>query len=153
MTGDVLDPGERRDWLRLTRADGVGAATFAYLIQRYGSPKAALAALPDLARRGGRATQLRVPSEIEAQNELDAGARLGARLLISADEDFPALLGATDPPPPLIWVRGDPTLLGKPCVAIVGARAASASGQRFSRDLAQALSEAGWVVVSGLARG
>ena len=153
MSGASETPEQRRDWLRLARADGVGASTFVYLIERFGSPTDALAALPSLAQRGGRAAAPRIPSAAEAQAEIDAGAALGARLLISTDAAFPELLRALDPPPPVLWARGDTDLLSKPCVALVGSRSASATGQRMSRDLAQALGEAGWIVVSGLARG
>jgi DNA processing protein len=153
MRPSVADARGRRDWLRLARADGVGPATFSYLIARFGSASAALEALPDLARRGGRDGPLRIPSIAEAEAEIEAGESLKAELLISADPGFPALLQAIDPPPPVLWARGNPDLLNQPCIAMVGARIASASGQRFARDLAAALGEAGWVVVSGLARG
>ena len=58
-----------------------------------------------------------------------------------------------DPPPPLIWARGRTDLLAQPGVAIVGARIASAAGQRFARGLAKDVGEAGYVIVSGMARG
>jgi DNA processing protein len=153
MSASVAQPRERRDWLRLARADGVGPATFSYLTSRFGSASAALEALPDLARRGGRDAPLRIPSMAEAEAEIAAGESLGAELLISADPRFPPLLRAIDPPPPVLWTLGNPGLLNQPCIAMVGARIASASGQRFARDLAGALGEAGWVVVSGMARG
>ena len=147
------DGRERLDWLRLARAESVGPASFAYLIARYRSAGAALRALPDLARRGGRNQPLRIPSQAEAGKEIAAGEACGARLLLSGDDDFPPLLKVLDSPPPLIWVRGDATLLARSTVAIVGARAASTSGRRIARELAAALGAAGCVVVSGLARG
>jgi DNA processing protein len=58
-----------------------------------------------------------------------------------------------DPPPPLIWALGDAALLQRDSVAVVGARIASAAGQRFARQIAADLGAAGQVVVSGLARG
>jgi DNA processing protein len=149
----VLSPEARRDWLRLARTEAVGPVTFDQLIRRFGEPAKALAALPDLARRGGRAASPRIPSPAEAEREIAAGERLGARLIAACEPDFPAPLAALDPPPPLIWARGDAGLLARSCVAIVGARIASAAGQRFARILAQDLGEAGHVVVSGLARG
>jgi DNA processing protein len=153
MTADVAHPRERRDWLRLARADGVGPATFSYLIARFGSAGAALEALPDLARRGGRDAPLRIPSVAEAEAEMEAGESLKAELLISAEPGFPNLLQAIDPPPPVLWALGNRDLLSQPCIAMVGARVASAHGQRFARDLARSLGESGWVVVSGMARG
>jgi len=147
------DSRERLDWLRLARAESVGPATFAWLIARYRSPGAALEALPALARRGGRSHPLRIPSEAEARREYDAGQACGARLRLGCEEAFPSLLKALDSPPPLLWVRGDASLLERPTVAIVGARAASSSGRRFARELAAGLGAAGCIIVSGLARG
>lgn len=153
MTDGGLGERERADWLRLARSESVGAVTFAHLIGRYGSASRALAALPDLARRGGRAQSPRIPSLAEAQAEIEAGAALGARLILGREPEFPRLLAVLDPPPPLLWVLGDPALLGRRTVAVVGARTASAGGQRFARTLAAALGEAGYGVVSGMARG
>jgi DNA processing protein len=148
-----LTPREKTDWLRLARAESVGAVTFAHLISRYGSAAQAMEALPSLARRGGRAGAPAVPSVAEAEAELRAGAALGARLIACCESDFPYALRMTDAPPPLIWIVGDAGLLGRKAVAIVGARAASGAGRRFARALASALGEGGYVIVSGMARG
>ena len=151
MTRQLTD-AQRRDWLRLARSENVGPVTFDQLITRFGEASLALAALPDLARRGGRGG-LRITSEAEADRELASGAALGARLICACEPDFPRALAALDPPPPLIWVRGDAALLERPTVALVGARVASAAGQRFARGLASELGAAGHVIVSGMARG
>jgi len=146
-----LTEAERRDWLRLARTENVGPVTFDQLIQRFGSAGKALAALPDLARRGGR--RITLAPEAAIDKELADGAALGARLIASCEAAFPQALAALDPPPPLIWVRGRAELLDRPCVAVVGARVASAAGQRFARGLAAELGQSGHVIVSGLARG
>lgn len=146
----ALSEAERRDWLRLARTDRVGPVAFRELLRRFGSPAAALAALPDLVRRSGGT---RTPALPEIDAELAAGQRLGARLIAACEPEFPQALAALDPPPPVLWVRGEVALLERPSVAIVGARVASASGQRFARGLAAELGQAGHVVVSGLARG
>ncbi|MFZ5719479.1 MAG: DNA-processing protein DprA [Pseudomonadota bacterium] len=148
-----LSDAQRRDWLRLARTENVGPVTFDQLIGRFGEPALALAALPDLARRGGRMNGLKVTTEIEAEAELAAGEALGARLIAACEPDFPQALAALDPPPPLIWTRGDVRLLDRRTVAIVGARVASAAGQRFARGLAAELGQSGHVIVSGMARG
>ena len=148
-----MSPGERLAWLRLARAETVGPVAFRHLIQRYGSAKKAVDALPDLAARGGSSRRPRIPAEAEALAELEAGETLGARLLCGSEPDFPERLAALDVPPPVIWARGRADLLARPTMAIVGARIASAAGQRFARGLAQNLGEAGYVVVSGMARG
>lgn len=153
MSARGLSDAERRDWLRLSRTDGVGPVAFAGLLARFGTATHALERLPELSRRAGRGAPMSPPSPDAAQAELDRGAALGARLLAACEPEFPPMLAALDPAPPLIWVRGDPGLLSRSCVAIVGARIASAAGQRFARGLAKELGEAGQVVVSGLARG
>jgi DNA processing protein len=147
-----MSPAERRDWLTLARTENVGPVTFRHLTQRFGTAGKALAALPGLAGRAG-AKAPRLPPAAEIDAELEAGEALGARLICSGEEAFPERLAALDPPPPVIWARGEAGLLGKPSVAIVGARIASAAGQRFARGLATDLGEAGYVVVSGMARG
>lgn len=149
----ALSHAARRDWLRLARTENVGPVTFANLIARYGEASIALAALPDLARRGGRVSPLGIPPVDEVERELSAGEALDARLLCACEAAFPAPLAALDPPPPVLWARGDETLLSRSTVAVVGARVASAAGQRFARGLAAELGAAGHVVVSGMARG
>lgn len=153
MTQLGLSDAERRDRLRLARTENVGPVAFQHLMARFGSAGAALAALPDMVRRAGRNGPLTVPSLAEVEAELAAGARLGAQLICVGEASYPRALAATDPPPPVIWVRGRVELLARSGVAIVGARIASASGQRFARGLAGELGRAGHVVVSGMARG
>lgn len=141
---------ERLAWLRLARTEKVGPVAFENLLGRYGSAGAVMDAMPELSRRAG---PIRVPSLDDAHRELDAGMHIGARLYCSCEQAFPHLLAALDPPPPLIWVLGDIAIAGRPTAAIVGARVASAGGQKFARGLAAQLGEAGVTVVSGLARG
>ena len=152
MTG-ALSADERRDRLRLARTGGVGPVAHRELMVRYGTAARVLAALPELARRGQRAQPLHVPAPAEAEAEIAAGERLGARLICLGEPAFPPLLAALDPPPPLLWILGRVELLSRPGVAVVGARIASAAGQRFARELAAGVGQAGYPIVSGLARG
>lgn len=148
----TLPDAERFARLRLARTDQVGPVTFRQLLERFGSAQRALEALPDLIRRGG-AHGHAVPPVERIEAELEAGERAGARLIVLGDADYPQMLAAVDPPPPLLWTLGDAALMARPCIAVVGARIASAGGQRIARGLSQQLGEAGHVVVSGLARG
>src|SRR5262249_59409366 len=66
---------------------------------------------------------------------------------------YPARLREIDDAPPLLAVRGRHDVLGRPMLAMVGARNASAAGQKFAERLARDLGAAGFVIVSGLARG
>jgi DNA processing protein len=146
-----LTDGQRLDWLRLIRTEGIGPRTFRGLINRFGSAAAALDALPDLSKRAGK--RAAVPSKAEAAREMAAAARLGIRFLAMGEAAYPKALHATETAPPLIAVRGDPAALPRASVAIVGSRNASTAGLAFTERLARGLGEAGLVVVSGLARG
>ncbi|MDQ0468698.1 DNA-processing protein DprA [Labrys wisconsinensis] len=144
----ALTEQQRLDWLRLIRSESIGPPTFKGLMQRFGSARAALEALPRLAGRPAR-----IASETEALREMEAMARLGARFVALGEPDYPPALQAVDGAPPLLAVRGDTAALMRPMVAVVGSRNASALGRRFAATLAHGLGEAGFVVVSGLARG
>ena len=147
----TLSAAERFARLRLARTDRIGPVAFSQLLGRYGSAVRAVEALPDLIRKSGAATLPPSPEAVE--RELAAGDRLGARLLVLGDADYPQMLAELDPAPPVLWTRGRAELLNRPAVAIVGARIASAGGQRIARGLVQQLGQAGHVVVSGMARG
>ena len=148
-----LTPAERLDWLRLIRSENVGPVTFRHLLRRFGSAAAALAALPDLARRGGRAQPLKVHPRAAGERELAELERLNGRLLAFTEPDFPASLAAIDDSPPLLAVLGQAQLLTRPTVAIVGARNASANGKLIAGTLAREIGAAGYAIASGLARG
>jgi DNA processing protein len=123
------------------------------MLRRFGSARAALEALPRLARRGERAGTVTAATRAAGEAELAALDRFGARLLCWGEPLYPEALAQIEDAPPVLTVLGDPGLLGRPMVAVVGARNASANGRRLARELAAALGEAGLVVVSGLARG
>lgn len=146
-----LDDAQRLACLRLIRSENVGPITFRELINHYGGAEPALAALPELSRRGGRA--VRVCSRERAEAELAAARRIGAEPLFTIEPGFPPLLAHVEAPPPLLYVKGRTALLAKPCLAIVGSRDASAAGHKLTRQFAARLGEAGFVIVSGLARG
>src|ERR671926_2018104 len=105
MSGTRLTDEQRIDWLRLIRTDSVGPRMFRALINQFGGASAALEALPDLARRGGRLL-LKVASRAEAEKEMAAAARLGVRFVAMGEPDYPKTLQAIDTAPPLIAVRG-----------------------------------------------
>lgn len=139
-------------WLRLIRSRRVGPATFWRMLAEHGSAKAALAALPDVARAAGVQDYTPCPEGVVLA-EMKAARAVGARLITGATADYPGALRDLPDAPPVIWVIGDVGLLARPMVAIVGARNASSLGTRMARRLATGLVEAGYVVVSGLARG
>jgi DNA processing protein len=153
QAGRHLTDQQRLDWLRLIRSEHVGPRTFRTLLNHFGGAAAALAALPDLARRGGARGATKVCTRADAERELTAAERLGVTYLALEEPDYPVRLQAIDDPPPLIAVRGNRAALALPAVGIVGSRNASAAGAKFAQMLARDLADAGFAVVSGLARG
>ena len=139
--------------LRLIRSENVGPVTFRELVSHFGSAERALDALPELSHRGGYRQPIRTCPREAAEAELAAAARIGARALIVGEPGYPQALAAIDPPPPLIYVKGNPGHLARPMLAIVGARNGSAAGQKLARLFASKVGGAGFVIVSGLARG
>lgn len=149
----TLTDEERLDWLRLIRSENVGPITFRQLLARLGEAAAALEALPDLARRGGRMAPISIFPKNAAEREIEQLGRLGARLVAFCEPDYPAALAAVEDAPPLIAIQGNAHLLQRVSVAMVGARNASANGRRLAEDFARHFAEEGFLVVSGLARG
>ncbi|MES2906265.1 MAG: DNA-processing protein DprA [Pseudomonadota bacterium] len=147
-----LSDRQRLAWLRLIRSENVGPVTFRTLINRFGGAEEALDAMPQLSKRGG-ARDIRVSSHEDAEQELDAIMQAGAQLVAMGEPGYPRLLRYIDTAPPLLTILGQPLLQDSKCVAIVGSRNASAAGRRMTREIATALGNAGYVVVSGLARG
>nr|WP_103095485.1 DNA-processing protein DprA [Novosphingobium guangzhouense] len=125
--------------------------TYRHLIARFGDAAKAIAALPDVAGRSGRA--YKPADEWRIHDEIAATRKAGARYLFHDSPDYPRLLAETEGAPPILTWRGDLSVLARPCVAIVGARNASAAAIRLAREFAHGLEAEGWTVVSGLARG
>ena len=149
-------------WLRLTLVPGLGPASARRLLAAFGSPQAVFSAdadavravLPRLSPAALRADS-GWPSELERTlNWLEAADAVGQRgVLTLADAAYPApLLDAVDPPL-MLFAEGDLARWQRPAVAIVGSRHPTAQGAENAEAFARVLSEAGVVVVSGLARG
>src|SRR6195952_2634307 len=148
-----LSDADRISRLRLIRSDNVGPRTFRSLTRHFGSAAMALERLSDLARHGGADRPGRICSEDDARTELAASERLGVRLLAAEEAGYPPRIATLDDAPPLLGVRGSPEVLMRPMIAIVGSRNASGAGLKFAGTLARNLGDAGFVIVSGLARG
>jgi DNA processing protein len=138
--------------LRLLRSRRVGIATYQRLLIEHGTAQNALAALPEVARAAGVSNYI-ICSEAIIDTELKMARNIGARLVEKGTLDYPAALADLSDAPPFLWVLGDSRLLKRPMIAMVGARNASSLGTRMARRLAGDLGAAGYVVVSGLARG
>jgi DNA processing protein len=149
----MLTDRQRFFWLKLIRTPNIGPATFRDLLNRFGSAEKAVAALPGLHRSSGSKRALTLPPDGEIERELERAGRMGARFVALGDADYPANLEAMDYPPPLVAVKGDAAVFGAPAVSVVGARNASLAGIKVAKSLAAELGQAGFAVVSGLARG
>ena len=147
-----LSRDEQIAWLRLLRSRRVGPSTFFRLLTEHGSAGLALAELPRIAAAAG-VKDYAVCCEAAALAEIRAGKIAGARLSFFGDETYPKALMTIGDAPPVIWTRGVREVLTRRAVAIVGARNASSLGLRTAKLLAGGLSEAGFLVISGLARG
>ncbi len=148
-----LSDQERLNWLRLNQTENVGPVTFHQLIGAYKTATAAIDALPELSHRGGRRKALRVYSAEAAAQDMARAKDIGAFFVAIGEVGYPPDLAHVPSPPPMICVCGKLELAEMKSVAIVGARNASALGMKFARQLAHGLCEAGFLVVSGLARG
>ncbi|NOT73175.1 MAG: DNA-protecting protein DprA [Hyphomicrobium sp.] len=139
--------------LRLIRSENVGPVAFRELINRYGGAQRALDALPEIAKRARSKRPVRVCPASDAQAELETAERIGARPVFTIEPGYPSALAAIDAPPPMLYVKGRIELLQRPAVAIVGSRMCSAAGSKLAAMFAHRLGEAGYLIVSGLARG
>lgn len=147
----VLSQTEAFARIRLLRSPNIGPVSYRQLLARFGTAAAALDALPDLASRG-RGPYRPAPAD-KIEREVGSLRKAGARYLFHDQPDYPVLLAELDSAPPILTCRGRLALAAEPCVALVGARNASAAAVKLARDFAAALAEAGFTVVSGLARG
>ena len=150
-------PDHARDWLSLVLAPGIGGRNTARLTEAFGSPRlwaehsdAELAACelkPALIR------SLRKPEEdwmVRALAWLEAPEH---HLVTLDDPLYPPLLRQIDDAPAALFLVGDPGLLVRPQVAIVGSRSATPGGLDHARSFAAALARAGFIITSGLAAG
>ncbi len=143
---------DRLAWLRLLRSRRVGVSTFFRLMREHGSAQKSLAALPEIAHAAGVQEYTVCPDGV-AIAEMKAAKAAGATMVCFGEVSYPTALTDIPDPPPLLWCIGDTALMARPMVAMVGARNASSLGTRMARKLAEGLTDAGFVVVSGLARG
>ncbi len=158
---DELTAHETACRLALIRAPGLSTTRINSLLQSFGNARAVLAAgrgrlrdaVPESALEGILAPDWqRIREDLAWQQE---GARDTGRrhILLPGDTHWPAALEAVPDPPPLLFVVGDPEVLGQPQLAIVGSRNATRGGLDNARAFAAHLAARGLVITSGLARG
>lgn len=135
------------DLIRLARTEGVGPKSIRNALDRFGAIPEAVAQWPQWSR--GRAL-VSIPV---AEAEVTAATKLGFTYMSWDDPLYPAPLRAIEDAPPVLVVKGNPAVLAKPMIAMVGARNATLNGKRFAKLLAHDLAKAGYCVISGMARG
>ena len=140
------------DWLCLTRSRRVGPATFIRLLNEYGDASRALAALPEIAVKSGAKNY--EPHKLTlAKSEFERGLYAGYTPLFLGTSSYPTLLSEAPDAPPFLWANGNVDFGLQSNIGIVGARNASALGQRLTKSIAHDLGDIGYVITSGLARG
>jgi DNA processing protein len=145
-------------WFQLKSVPGVGNLLFKRLIERFGTPAAALSAARDdlltVEGVGGRlAEAIRHSARpAGAAAEIERARSLGCYLLALADPGFPPLLREIPDPPPFLYVRGDLSGCPRP-IAVVGSRNATAYGVETTHRICKDLAGLGFTVVSGMALG
>lgn len=136
---------------------GVGPVRFRELVDRFGTPRAALAASPaDFAEVAGRraADERRTEDPPRQVSELIGKcARSGIALLVYGTPGYPPSLCDLGAPPSVVYALGRTDLLNEPGVAVVGSRRATAYGRRIAEQLGASLAGRGCCVISGMAMG
>jgi len=153
-----VSPAELEACLRLHRLPELGPARFRKLLEAFGSASKAISAPASAWRALGlppACAEARRNPEIRdaASHALAWLERPGQHLLVLGQPDYPALLAQIDAAPPLLFVAGDPTILEKPQLAMVGSRRASRPGMDTAAAFSRSLAGAGFVITSGLAMG
>jgi DNA processing protein len=147
-----MEDRELIDWIRLSGTENVGPATFRNLLKRYGSVRNALDALPEIAGRAGKKELNILPIHV-AEEQLELARKLNAKLITWSDPEYPTPLKVIDSSPPILFVKGNISLLLNQCFAIVGSRHASLNGINFTQEISSSLGNFGLSIVSGLALG
>ena len=147
-----------RYWVALNRVSGIGAARLNALLQHFGDLEAAWRA-PDsqlervINNRPALEALQRARRTADIDADLDAVAKIGARVLTLHDDDYPALLRQIGNPPPVLYIRGSIQEVDQHAVGIVGTRSPTDYGLQAARSISVNLVKAGVTIISGLAKG
>ncbi len=155
-----MERAERYDWLALRAVPGIGDVLYNRLIERFGPPRAVIAAkqkelmaVEGVGRQAAEAIKTFRPNDQDIQRELDRVDKLGIELVTLLDERYPVQLKAIYDPPPILYMKGRLEPQDRQAVAIVGARRATEYGRWIAEQIARGLVAKGFTIVSGMARG
>lgn len=143
MKINKLNNEELEIWLSLART--VGPVKFFSILRACGSLDEVLKYLNELANKDYGIKNV--------QEEIKNAEKIGAKIIPVCDPDYPDILRNIPSCPPVITTLGDISLLSREIIAIIGGRNSSINGRNFANKLALDLSEVGFIVISGLARG
>lgn len=150
-------PEEAAPWVGLSLIDGLGSQTYRALLNRFGTPENIYAASRnELRQAAAEPVAQRISEGLDAEAIAPALAWLqlaGNHLLTLADRHYPRALLEIPDPPPLLYCKGRPELLNTSAIAVVGSRHATPQGEKTAEAFAQALSDSGYCIVSGMALG
>lgn len=138
--------------LQLIRTPGIGPVTFWNLLKLFGSASNCLDKIPDMSLRGGSNKPKEICSKYLIEKEYDSVNKINGRILFKEDDEYPKLLKNIQDPPPAITIIGD-IPHDKKMIAVIGARSASLNAKKFTERLVHDLSDAGFCLISGFARG
>ena len=136
---------DRQAYVAFNLTENVGFSTVGELVAKAGSVAAAWEGYPKKVSRAG--------GEVDWEKEFARAEKFGVEIVTPADEDYPRQLKAAPGAPLALYVKGDVKALGKPMIALIGTRRATAYGRDLANRLSYDLCKAGWGVVSGLALG
>ena len=152
-----LADSEVHGWLAVGRAGSCNGHSVLRAVEAFGAIGGLFEAddkeLGRLGFRRAAAAELRRVDWDAVRRDRDTLRHLGASIVPIGTRAYPARLAAIASPPPVLYCRGDPLLLDRAQIAIVGARAATRGGRERARSLARDLAACGLVVTSGLALG
>jgi len=155
-----MEPQELKYWLALHCVEGIGAATYQKLLDKFGSPKKVLkankeeiASIPRLSEAKARDILSVNEKWNEIENLMLRLDDLGVNILTIEDEDYPKLLRQVKNPPPIIYMYGRIQKQDDKSIAIVGSRNATEKGLQIARGFGKRLAERDYTIVSGYAKG
>jgi len=153
----LSNPHPLAAWLRLTLTPGVGAGSQRQLLAAFGLPEniyaAGHSALAAVVGSPIARTVLEHDTAAAVDGALAWADEPGNNVITLGDPLYPAALLEIPDPPVLLYVKGDPALLSRQSIAVVGARSATPQGEANAEAFATVLSQGGLGIVSGLALG
>ncbi len=147
----IVKTNEKIAIIRLIRTQNIGPVTLTMLLRRYKTSLAVLDQLPEISKRSR--IKLNITSQAEAEDEMAAAEKIGAQVIVRGEDTYPNSLAMFDDAPGCLTCLGHLHLLQKPALSVVGSRNASLNALNLTKLLCGEVGKAGYVIVSGMARG